>query len=61
MIKYRGYKNFSSEHFKRSLYEKLINNTDLDYNGFEEIVLNLLSSQAPFKKNGPGKSKGIYQ
>ena len=22
----------------------------LDYNGFEEIVLNLLSSQAPFKK-----------
>ena len=61
MIKYRGYKNFSSEHFKRSLYEKLINNTDLDYNGFEEIVLNLLSSQAPFKKNGPGKSKGIYE
>ena len=50
MIKYRDYKNFSNEHFKNSLYEKLTNNTELDYNGFEEIVLNLLSSQAPFKK-----------
>ena len=58
MIKYRGYKNFSSEHFKRSLYEKLINNTDLDYNGFEEIVPNLLSSQAPFKKKWSGQIKG---
>ena len=50
MIKYRDYKNFSNEHFKNSLHEKLTNNTELDYNGFEEIVLNLLSSQAPFKK-----------
>ena len=50
MIKYRDYKYFSNEHFKNSLYEKLTNNTELDYNGFEEIVLNLLSSQAPFKK-----------
>ena len=32
------------------MYEKLKNNIELDYNGFEEIVLNLLSSQAPFKK-----------
>ena len=50
MIKYRDYKKFSKEHFKNSLYEKLINNTKLDYNCFEEIVLNLLSSQASFKK-----------
>ena len=32
------------------MYEKLTNNTELDYNGFEEIVLNLLSSQAQVKK-----------
>ena len=50
MIKYRDYKYFSNEHFKNSLYEKRTNNTELDYNGFENIVLNLLSSQAPFKK-----------
>ena len=50
MIKYRDYKNFSNEHLKISLYVKLKNNTELDYNGFEEIVLNLSSSQAPFKK-----------
>ena len=49
MIKYRDYKYFSNEHFKNSLYGKLTNNTELDYNGFEEVVLNLLS-QAPFKK-----------
>ena len=48
MIKYRDYTNFSNEHFKNSLYEKLTN-TELDY-AFEETVLNLLSSQAPFKK-----------
>ena len=30
--------------------ENLANNTKLDYNSFEEIVLNLLSSQGPFKK-----------
>ena len=50
MIKYRDYKNFSIEHFKNLLQEKLANNTELDYNGFEEIVLSLLSSQVPFKK-----------
>ena len=50
MIKYKSYKIFSNKHFKNFLYEKLTNNTELDYNGFEEIVLNLLSSQAPFKK-----------
>ena len=32
------------------LNENLANNTKLDYNSFEEIVLNLLSSQGPFKK-----------
>ena len=62
MIKYRDYQNFSNEHFKNSLYENLANNTELDYNSFGEIVFNLLSSQAPFKKkNIPGKSKGIYE
>ena len=50
MIKYRDYKHFPNEHFKNSLYKKLTNNTELDYSRFEEIVLNLLSSQAPFKK-----------
>ena len=47
MIKSRDYKNFLNQYFKSSLYEKLINNTKLDYNDFEEIVLNLLFSQAP--------------
>ena len=62
MIKYKSYKIFSNKHFKNFLYEKLTNNTELDYNGFEEIVLNLLSSQAPFKKRMvQGKSKGIYE
>ena len=50
VIKYRDYKKFSKEHFKNSLNENLANNTKLDYNSFEELVLNLLSSQAPFKK-----------
>ena len=30
--------------------KNLVNNTELDYYSFEVIVLNLLSSQAPFKK-----------
>ena len=47
MIKCRDDKNISNEHFKNSLYEKLTNNSEVDYNGFEEIVLSLLSSQAP--------------
>ena len=42
MIKYRDYKNFSNGHFKNSLNENLANNTKLDYNSFEEIVLNLI-------------------
>ena len=50
MAKDRDYKTFSNEHFKNSCYEKLANNTELGYNGFEEIVLNLLSSQETFKK-----------
>ena len=50
MIKYKSYKIFSNKHFKNFLYEKLTNNTESDYNGFEEVVLDLLSSQAPFKK-----------
>ena len=62
MIKYRDYENFSNEDFKNSLNENLADNTELDYNNFKQIVLNLLSSQARFKKkNGLGKSRDIYQ
>ena len=57
MIKYRDHKIFSNEYFKNSLYEKLTNNNELDYNGFDEIVLNLLSSQAPFKTEWSGQIK----
>ena len=60
MIKYRDYKKFSNEHFKNSLNEDLVNNTELDYNSFEEIVLNLLSSQAPFKKRMDGGNQRIF-
>ena len=61
MIKYRGYKYFSNEHFNNSLYEKLTNNTELDYNGFEEIVLNLLSSQAPLKKRMVRANQRVFR
>ena len=60
MIKYRDYKIFSNEHLKNSLYEKLINNTELDCTGFEEIVRNLLSSQAPFKKRMAQKNQRVF-
>ena len=50
MIKYRDCKNFPNKHFKIFFNENFANNAELDYNRFEEIVLNLLSSQAPFKK-----------
>ena len=50
VIKYRDYKDLTNEHFKNSLYEKFTNITELDYTGLEAIVLNLLSSQKPFKK-----------
>ena len=42
--------NFSNEYFKNSMIENFANNTELDYNSFEEIILNVLSSQAPLKK-----------
>ena len=42
--------NFSNEHFKNFMIENFANNTELDYNSFEEIILNVLSSQAPLKK-----------
>ena len=60
MIKYRNYKNFSNEHFKNSLYEKLTKNTELDYNGLEEIVPNLLSSQVSFKKRMVGANQRAF-
>ena len=55
MIKCRHYKNFTNEHFKNYLYKELTNNTELDYNSFKEIVLNILSFEAHLIKNGPGK------
>ena len=60
MIKYRDYENFSNEDFKNSLNENLADNTELDYNNFKQIVLNLLSSQAPFKKRMVGANQGIF-
>ena len=48
MIKCRDYKKFSNKHFKNSLNENLAVSTELNYNSFEEIILNILSSQAPF-------------
>ena len=35
-IKYRDYTNFLNEHFETCLNENLANNTELDYNSFEE-------------------------
>ena len=63
MIKYRDYRKFSYDHFKNSLNENLASNTKFDYNGFEEIVLNILSSQKkPFKKGMVRvKPKEIYE
>ena len=55
MIKCRHYKNFTNEHFRNYLYKELTNNTELDYNSFKEIVLNILSFEAHLIKNGPGK------
>ena len=51
----------SNIHFKNSFYGKLTNNTELDYNGFEEIAESIIFSGSIQKKNGPGKSKGIYE
>ena len=50
MTKYTDNKNFSNEHFQNSLNENFANNIELGYNSFEEVVLNLLPSQTPFKK-----------
>ena len=36
--------------FKNPSNENLPNNTELDYNSFKEIALNVLSSQTPFFK-----------
>ena len=44
MIKYWNYKKFLNAHFKYSVNENFANNTKLDYNNFEETILNLLSS-----------------
>ena len=60
MIKKRDCKNSSNEHFKNSLNENLSNNTELDYNSFEKIVLNLLSSEAPFKKRMVRANQRIF-
>ena len=60
MIKYSDYKNFSNEHFKNSLNENLANYTELDYNSFEEIVLNLFSSQASFKRRMARANERVF-
>ena len=60
MFKYRYYKNFSNEHFKSSLNENLANITELDWNNFEEIILNLLSFQAPFKERMVKKNQRVF-
>ena len=61
IIKCRDYKNFSNEHFKSSFNENFASNTELDYNRFEEMVLNLYLLRHHLKKNSLGKSKGIYE
>ena len=40
--------------------KNLANNTELDYNSFEEVVLNLLSSQAPFKKRMVRENQRVF-
>ena len=50
MIKYRDYTKFSNNPFRNSFNENLSDNTELDYNSFEEIDLNALSFSAPLIK-----------
>ena len=57
MIKYRNHKKFSNEHFKNFLNENLANNTELSYNGFEEIVPNIIFSGTILKKEWFGQIK----
>ena len=57
----RDYKNISNELFKNCFYEKLTNNTELEYNGFEEIALKLLPSQAPFKKRMIRENQRVFK
>ena len=57
MIKYRNHKKFSNEHFKNFLNEDLANNTELSYNGFEEIVPNIIFSGTILKKEWFGQIK----
>ena len=60
MIKCRDYKKFSYEYFENSLNENLQNNTEFDYNRFEEIVLNLFSSQAPLKERMVPQNQRVF-
>ena len=60
MIKYRDYKKFSNEHFRNSLNENLANYTESHNSRFEEIVLNLLSSQASFKKRMVTENQRVF-
>ena len=60
MIMYRDYKKCSHERFKNSLNKNFANNTRLDYNSFEEIVVSLFFSQAPFKKEMVRANKTIF-
>ena len=60
MIMNRDYKKFSHERFKNPLNKNFANNTRLDYKSFEETVLSLFSSQAPFKKGMVRANKTIF-
>ena len=60
MIKCRDDIKLLNKNFKNILNENLANNTELDFNRFEEIVLNLLSSQAPFKQRMIRKNQRVF-
>ena len=47
---YRNYKNFEKEKFEEELFSKLNNESDLDYDKFEEIFIKVLDYHAPVKK-----------
>ena len=40
--------------------ENLANNTELEYNSFEEVVLNLLFSKEPFKKRMVRRNQRVF-
>ena len=65
MKRYRYYKTFNIELFKRDLGESLENHTTFDYSYFQTIFIALLKKHAPIKKkimrfiNNPFMSKAL--